>query len=133
MSSRIGSGNPCPTCGGNGVRLYGNGATWHTGMVGVASMTPDLCDSCWGSGDAGHHFTDLRDLESRHALAMAHATLESWVEKHVSSMSAATAVDEIISALRPLLRRRKNPLGFWEQRAVDRAIKAFEKLREACR
>lgn len=96
-------------------------------------MTPDLCDSCWGSGDAERHFTDLRDLETRHALDLAHATLESWIEDHVSSMSAATAAGEIISALQSLLRRRKNPLGFWEQRSVDRAIKAFEKLREACR
>lgn len=42
---------PCPGCSGLGVKLYGSTATWRGG-IGGAAMTNDVCDECWGSGDA---------------------------------------------------------------------------------
>ncbi len=54
--------DPCDACRGLGVRMYSSGATWRGGM-GVASSEYDVCDVCWGSGDAHRHGVDLRRLE----------------------------------------------------------------------
>lgn len=54
---------PCMKCQGMGSRAYGSTATWHGGMGG-ASITSDVCDHCWGSGDEHRHWTDLRRLKS---------------------------------------------------------------------
>ena len=43
--------HPCAECGGSGYRLYASTATWRGGIGGQA-MTTDVCDKCWGSGDA---------------------------------------------------------------------------------
>lgn len=43
---------PCEKCSGLGVRVYGSTATWHKDRIGGAAMTQDVCDECWGSGDA---------------------------------------------------------------------------------
>jgi hypothetical protein len=32
--------------------------------MGGASMTKDVCDRCWGSGDEHEHFVDLRRLRA---------------------------------------------------------------------
>ncbi len=53
--------DPCPGCDGSGVRLYPSTSTWRGGMGG-SMMTSDVCDQCWGSGDAHKHWTDLRKL-----------------------------------------------------------------------
>lgn len=54
--------DPCDTCKGSGVRAYANTATWHGGMGG-ASITHDVCDQCWGSGDKHEPWTNLREQE----------------------------------------------------------------------
>ena len=53
--------HPCPTCGGRGRRSYPSTATWHGG-IGGQMITGDVCDTCWGSGDADRHWTNLRVL-----------------------------------------------------------------------
>lgn len=53
----------CPRCKGSGVELYGSTATWRRGVVAGQAMTNDVCDSCWGSGDADRPWADLRALE----------------------------------------------------------------------
>ena len=59
---------PCVSCGGSGVKMYGNTTTWRGG-IGGQIMTSDVCDVCWGSGDADRHWINLRtvriDLEKR--------------------------------------------------------------------
>jgi len=61
-----GVNDPCEVCGGLGARMYSSGSTWRGGM-GVASMTADVCDICWGSGDKYHQGVDLRTLEAARA------------------------------------------------------------------
>lgn len=51
----------CTSCHGRGSRLYGSTSTWHGGMGGAA-VTLDVCDTCWGSGNQVHPWTDLRKL-----------------------------------------------------------------------
>jgi hypothetical protein len=53
--------SPCARCDGAGTRLYATGSTWRGGAAGQA-VTPDVCDLCWGSGDATRPGVDLREL-----------------------------------------------------------------------
>lgn len=55
---------PCVACRGSGVRWYASTATWRGG-IGGSAMTQDVCDRCWGSGDANRAWTDLRKLTAR--------------------------------------------------------------------
>jgi len=60
---RRGVNTPCPACEGPGTRWYSSGATWRGGM-GTASFATDVCDVCWGTGDAQRHGVNLRELEA---------------------------------------------------------------------
>ena len=53
---------PCIACDGFGVRMYGSTATWRGG-VGGQTMTQDVCDKCWGSGDANRIWPSHRKSE----------------------------------------------------------------------
>lgn len=53
---------PCSRCRGLGGYTYGSTTTWQGGWGGAAT-TWGVCDSCWGSGDANHHWQDLRKLQ----------------------------------------------------------------------
>lgn len=59
---------PCEKCGGMGVRAYPNTSTWHGG-VGGQMITDDVCDGCWGSGDANRPWPDWRELKALRQLA----------------------------------------------------------------
>ena len=50
---------PCKACGGAGVRAYGDTATWRGG-IGGQMITSDICDKCWGSGNAEKPWMNLR-------------------------------------------------------------------------
>jgi hypothetical protein len=50
----------CLKCSGSGIRTYGSTATWRGG-IGGASMTTDVCDSCWGTGDKYKTGVDLKE------------------------------------------------------------------------
>lgn len=52
---------PCPECGGSGVKAYGDTSTWQKG-IGGQMITSDVCDNCWGSGNAKQPWTNLREL-----------------------------------------------------------------------
>jgi hypothetical protein len=55
----LGVENPCPRCGGLGRYTYASTATWRGGCAGMTA-TVDICDQCWGSGDATRKWLDLR-------------------------------------------------------------------------
>jgi hypothetical protein len=57
---------PCAVCSGSGRRGYANTSTWRGGSGGQM-LTDDVCDSCWGSGDAERPGANLRKLASRSA------------------------------------------------------------------
>ena len=59
--NREGGDTPCKVCGGSGVRAYGNTATWRGG-IGGQMITSDICDRCWGSGNAEKPWQNLRRL-----------------------------------------------------------------------
>lgn len=53
----------CPSCRGIGTRTYGDTSTWHGG-VGGQTLTPGVCDKCWGTGRSDHKGVNLRLLKS---------------------------------------------------------------------
>lgn len=55
--------DPCPDCGGSGVRTYSSTSLWRRGISGQA-FTNGVCDKCWGSGDDNRPWTDLRKMEA---------------------------------------------------------------------
>lgn len=55
----------CKKCNGLGVRMYGDSSTWHKGGMAGQVLTHDVCDVCWGSGDANRHGADLRKLAEK--------------------------------------------------------------------
>jgi hypothetical protein len=50
---------PCRACSGYGYRAYGSTATWRGG-IGGQMITGDICDLCWGSGNAKKPWLNLR-------------------------------------------------------------------------
>lgn len=49
----------CPSCQGWGVRSYPNTTTWRGG-IGGQMFTNDVCNKCWGSGDANNFWPSHR-------------------------------------------------------------------------
>lgn len=68
--------SPCQECEGYGVLAYASSATWRRGAGGQMS-TYDVCDRCWGSGDAVKHGVDLRRLGAEIERARAEGRAES--------------------------------------------------------
>lgn len=52
----------CGQCSGSGIKSYQSTSTWRGG-IGGSTITPDVCDSCWGSGCENRKWTDLRKLK----------------------------------------------------------------------
>lgn len=52
---------PCTRCHGSGRAMYGDSTTWRGGFGGQA-ITADVCDQCWGSGNAEKPWTNLRKV-----------------------------------------------------------------------
>lgn len=57
---------PCPKCEGMGVRAYPSTSTWRGG-IGGSMITSDVCNGCWGTGDADRKGVDLRKLAGMEA------------------------------------------------------------------
>jgi len=51
----------CLPCQGSGIRAYGSTATWRGG-AGGQSVTSDVCDKCWGSGNVSKPFASWRKV-----------------------------------------------------------------------
>jgi len=50
---------PCEKCGGSGVTTYNNTSTYmHS--IGGCTITTDICDRCWGTGDKNKKGINLR-------------------------------------------------------------------------
>lgn len=127
----ITSGKSCNECGGSGWKTYGSTATWRGG-VGGASMTPDVCDACWGSGDRSTPWTNLRVLRSEQHFELKRHTLEDWAKRSgIGTSTLRATIPIMVDALNALLRKRKNALDFFQQRAVEVLVNALNSLLQA--
>lgn len=55
---------PCSRCGGLGRKVYPNSSTWRGG-IGGQTLTSDVCDKCWGSGEEHRPWRSWRELEAK--------------------------------------------------------------------
>ena len=83
---------PCERCGGSGRTSYASTATWRGGVGGCA-MTADVCDACWGTGDANRRGVDLRRLRDEET---------ARVERRAAEL-LATRLGVAYEGLRPTL------------------------------
>lgn len=103
---------PCSRCSGLGCYLYSHGSTWQGGM-GTAGGRIDICDLCWGTGDANRAGVDLRKLTSDRKDWESHQAAE-WLAKRlglrIGGMSAYVRRLSILAEKES--RRRKIPEGY---------------------
>lgn len=101
--------DPCETCGGAGVRMYGNGATWRGGMS-AAACAVDVCDVCWGTGDRFRRGLDLRALRAEERDRIAKAALTALVDSCGAQWeTSAPSIVAIIQHLEKLVDGRTRP------------------------
>lgn len=122
---------PCTACGGAGQRAYASTATWQGG-IGGAAITSDVCDRCWGTGDAHRKGADLRAMTAERRAWEAEQCAR-WLGERIGA-SLSTMRPQLLAvaaALQVETRRRKAPCGvelFWYQRAVETVIAAVTEL-----
>lgn len=123
---------PCERCKGLGHCSYSNGATYHDHSVATQAFQDDICDHCWGSGDAHSPWTNVLELERSE---------KDWEEeqclKYLAQRSGAT-LPRIKSRFLQLAdmcakesRRRKLPDGespFWWSMEWDMFASIFKKF-----
>ncbi len=98
---------PCEVCHGFGARMYGSTSTWRGGMGG-ASMTTDVCDKCWGSGDATKPWTDLRKLRNEETTRVHQRAADLFAHRcGVEFKSLAPALQELVGELHKFERQRR--------------------------
>lgn len=88
----------CKDCGGAGRKAYGGTSTWRGGIGGQA-ITSDVCDLCWGTGDANRKGADLRKL-TRTDAALAAVRVD---EERADRDRLAARVAELEAGLRALV------------------------------
>jgi hypothetical protein len=92
--------DPCLCCGGTGTRYYNNTSTWRGG-IGGASITRDVCDACWGSGDRYRGGVDLRRLRDEEAARVAAAATSALARAAGLNLTVASvAITELAQLLR---------------------------------
>ena len=108
--------DPCLKCDGSGVRAYSTTATWRGG-IGGTSITSDVCDSCWGSGDRYRTWTNLRRLRDEENKRVAEGALTAVIHSCAADMPRAThsGTGELLLELDKLLDRRRLPMSVFAQ------------------
>lgn len=86
--------NPCKTCSGSGVRMYGSTSTWHGGPGGQM-FTNGVCDRCWGSGEADQPWTNLRKIKNSndHTWALGYETGLAERRRYVEEIEKRVLVE----------------------------------------
>jgi hypothetical protein len=90
---------PCSHCSGLGVMAYPDTSTWHH-RIGGQSITSDVCEFCWGSGDANRKGADLRAIEAEFAKVRAWATSEKFEYVRDGCSQMRRAKKEVLALLR---------------------------------
>ena len=104
---------PCEMCRGSGVRPYASTATWRGGIGGCA-ITRDLCDTCWGSGDKDHHWTDLRKWQDTMQADIERLALTRLSDAAGCQLSnLRPTVGELVTELRKLANQRRPRPRWW--------------------
>ena len=98
---------PCQRCHGRGCYAYSHSATWRGGM-GTTSSEWDVCDLCWGTGDAHRKGEDLRKWRAEFNATVAQEAAR-YLSLSVGGIAAARpAIEAIADELDRLARGRKD-------------------------
>jgi hypothetical protein len=122
---------PCETCHGMGVRTYPSTAGWRH-EVGGATSTKDVCDSCWGTGDAVRTGVNLRRLfaeEDARVAARAVSLLGESVGVGMDTMRPA--VKELAKELDAMSKSKNKPRPPWFSLACEQVAKSLRNGLEA--
>lgn len=92
--------------------------------MGTASMQQDVCDVCWGTGDADCPGTNVRQLVAE-ANARNVVNAGEWLASQLCLRYEA--VQERLPALAEKLRKVRVP-GFWHGQDMDRLAEVLERL-----
>ena len=122
LSYRI-KGVACEKCGGVGERTYASTSTWRGGMGG-ASITPGVCDECWGSGRTDRKGPDQRKIEA-HIRELQKETSRRWFEERIGANLAVVRKHFPVVAQKL---RRARWKEFWETRTAEVVAGALEEL-----
>lgn len=117
---------PCTKCHGLGVRGYPSTATWRGG-VGGSLITVDVCDACWGTGDADRTGVNLRRLfaeEDARVAARAVTLLGESVGVGMDTMRPAVAA--LVKELESLSKTKNKPRPPWFSLACEQVAKALK-------
>lgn len=117
---------PCPRCQGLGTKTYGSTSTWRGGMGG-STMTKDVCDECWGSGDMYQHGDNLREMRATENARIAERAATLLVDSVGANLSLAhPAIEAIVGELRRLANGRKQrPQFFYDLcQGLSKALQA---------
>lgn len=107
--------DPCLQCDGSGRQVYGSTATWRGGMGG-ATMTADVCSTCWGSGDRYRHGANLRMLRSEESKRIAERAVNLLADScGVQFKSSWSDVHHLILEFDKILDRRKDALNVFRR------------------
>lgn len=123
--------NPCKKCSGFGECTYGSTATWRGG-IGGQSCTSDVCDKCWGSGNADRPWTNIREVEKRRKNWEESQCLEYLAQR--SGANLGRIKNRFLQLSEMCLkesRKRKIPEGespFWWSMEWDMFAKIFHKF-----
>lgn len=110
----------CERCHGSGWRIYSSGSTWAGGM-GTASSARDVCDLCWGSGDATRHWADLRVMRDTESARVHQRAVELLAEAAGVRYATCAAGVEAIAALLEQWSRKRSTDEWHGQLAVSLA------------
>jgi hypothetical protein len=89
----------CTECQGSGIKTYGTSATWRGGSGGM-TLTTDVCNKCWGSGDANRPWPSHREIERLRA------ALQEIADRHVPDQPASSCDEaEYVRSHHTALRR----------------------------
>lgn len=126
---------PCPTCRGLGTRGYGSGSTWRGGM-GTAAYATDVCDTCWGTGDASRVGVDLRKLEAaRDAWEDTQAVQYFGRSVGISYAGAKERLEELAKLCEKQSRKRSGPGAgeFWYVQGWDMTAAVLRRIVKGAR
>lgn len=122
---------PCKTCHGWGVRTYSGTSTWRGG-IGGNMCTKDVCDACWGSGDAHEPWLNLRQARQEQR-AWESARAIEWMAREfaVNSGLYRQGLLDLADLAEQQSRKRKLPPGrdaFWHARIWEGLASMLRRL-----
>lgn len=124
---------PCLKCAGSGVRVYGSTATWRGGIGGQA-VTQDVCDHCWGTGDAHRKGADLRRITAERQAWEAEQCAEWLARRSGAKLSMMRAHLLLLADVVEREARKRKPVGvepggvYWYARSAESLAATIREL-----